>query len=476
MFERLIDDDVAAKVRRDPRGDTEFLRSAPLLEDEQARSLRSVDRGAGPVDRDLGRSLNSTPRLERTLKGYWGDRGDLEEDDPVENAKDDNFISGYTKTAERAFSAGSRAGKRADEYRNKFASIRKRRFGGFLNFNNWGWVRRMRERKLRAQMNAEFGAPAQSPANVPAAAVPDDVGQEAAAELGSAPSAPVPRHRTAVPQKSALKVRGGRQHTPDTLLPKAVEANERVDQAVETESAAGAPFAQGGAHFKKLDAQHDGKKARFAGLPQAANPLLTGQLLFGAQPAQRPAAPVDGEDALKTYGTAMESSYSAEQKRRAAASAQTSADQGDLAAPLYGRKVAARSNFWNGYWSAEQANAKPTSRARAGKRVQFSEPDEEDLMDKSDPNRPFAKKDAKHNASKSARRSKLDESLAAYLAAHPDEAKNAEQDGRERHAQEPVVQFPDNDPLIHSSNDTGAENVQPGMIEEEEKDADYWNR
>lgn len=475
MYEPLLDDESAARARGGDRDDTNFLRRSPLINDSEASGYRMVDRGAGAVDRDLGRSLLSTPRLERNLQGVWGDRDLVEEGDPLDHAKDDSFVASKMQSAKTAMGAGQRAGAQAERFRNKFASIRKRHFGGILNYKNWGWVRRMRERKLRTQIGAEFGTPARAQGAAPAPDVAD-LDQQPAADVGNPEAGGISNHRAAVPQKSALKVRGGRQHTAETLLPETVAANERVDQAVETESAAGAPFAQGGAHFKKLDAQHDGKKARFAGLPQAANPLLTGQLLFGAQPAQRPAAPVDGEDALKTYGSAMESSYSAEQKRRAAASAQTSADQGDLAAPLYGREVAARSNFWNGYWSAEQANAKPTSRARTGKRVQFSEPDEEDLMDKSDPNRPFAKQDAKHNARKSARRSKIDKSLAAYLAAHPDEAKNAEQDGRERHAQEPVVQFPDNDPLIHSSNDTGSENVQPGMIEEEEKDADYWNR
>lgn len=477
MFERLLDDDQAANARNRDRDDSSFLRRSPLLGESEGGGLGMADRGGGAVDRDLGRSLLSTPRLERNLQGYWGNRGELEEDDPVDFAKDDEFIDSTRETANRALRAGMGAGEAAEKYRSRFASIRKRHFGGFLNFKNWGWVRRMRERKLRAQLGAEFGAPAPAPASTQAAAPSPDSAAEAvqlsAPDLGSAPIGPVPSHRRAVPQKSALKVRGGRQHTGATLLPRSAEANEQVDQAVETESEAGAPFAHGGAHYKKLDAKHDGKKARLLGLPQSTNPLLTGQLLFGAPSAPVPAGPVEGEDALKNYGSAMESSYQAEQKRRAAASIQTHTDQGDLAAPLFGRNVAARSNFWNGYWGAEQTNAKPTSRARTGKRVQFSEPDAEDLMDKSDPNRRFAKRDAVHIAGKAARRSVLSKSLAEFHAANPGDAEAAEQEGRKLHAQEPVMQFPDNDSLRHSGD--GAEAVHPGLIEEE-KDADYWDR
>jgi len=447
MFERLLDDDQAANARNRDRDDSSFLRRSPLLGESEGGELGIADRGGGAVDRDLGSSLLSTPRLERNLQGYWGNRGELKEDDPVDFAKDDEFIDSTKETASRALSAGMGAGEAAEKYRSRFASIRKRHFGGFLNFKNWGWVRRMRERKLRAQLGAEFGAPAPAP------------------DLGRAPIGPVPSHRTAVPQKSALKVRGGRQHTGATLLPISAEANEQVEQAVETESEAGAPFAHGGAHYEKLNAKHDGKKAKLLGLPASSNPPLTGQLLFGGLSASVPAGPVEGEDALKNYGSAMDSSYQAEQKRRAAASVQTNMDQGDLAAPLYGRNVAWRSNVWNGFWGAEQINAKPTSRARTGKRVQFSEPDAEDLMDKSDPNRQFAKTDARHVAGKTARRRVLSKSLAEFHAANPGVAERAEQKGRNLHAQGPVMQFPDNDSLRHSGD--GAEAVHPGLIEEE---------
>ncbi|MFM8516165.1 MAG: hypothetical protein ACKOBJ_07900 [Actinomycetota bacterium] len=427
-----------------------------MLGESEGGGLGMADRGGGAVDHDLGRSLLSTPRLERNLQGYWGNRGELEEADPVDFAKDNEFIDSKKETASRALRAGMGAGEAAEKYRSRFASIRKRHFGGFLNFKNWGWVRRMRERKLRAQLGAEFGAPAPAP------------------DLGRAPIGPVPSHRTAVPQKSALKVRGGRQHTGATLLPESAEANEQVEQAVETESEAGAPFAHGGAHYKKLDAKHDGKKARLLGLPESSNPLLTGQLLFGGPSASVPAGPVEGEDALKTYASAMESSNQAEQKRQAAASIQTHTDQGDLAAPLFKKKkYAARSNFWNGYWGAEQTNAKPTSRARTGKGVQFSEPDAKDLMDKSDPNRKFAKKDAVHIAGRAERKSALSKRYAEFHAANPGYAEEFESHGRERHAQEPVMQFPDNDSLRHSGD--GAEAVHPGLIEEE-KDAHYWDR
>lgn len=472
MFEPLLDDESAARARGGDRDDTNFLRRSPLINDSEASGYRLVDRGAGAVDRDLGRSLLSTPRLERNLQGVWGDRDLVEEGDPLDHAKDDEFVASKLKSAERAMGAGQRAGAQAERFRNKFASIRKRHFGGILNYKNWGWVRRMRERKLRSQIGAEFGTPARAQGAAPAPAVAD-LDQQPAAELASPETGAMPNHRAAVPQKSALKVRGGRQHTADTLLPETVAANAGVDQAVETESEAGAPFSQGGEYFKKLDAKYK-KRVVFKGLPEAANPLLTGQLLFGVQPAQVPAGPVKGEGALKTYGSAMESSVAAEAKRREAAEAQTSADQGELAAPIMGRNVADRTNFWNGYWNAEQANPKPTSRARTGKHVQFQEPEQEDLMDKSDPRRPFAMRHTRDVESKLEKRNKFNKTREAFLAKNPGLAEEADREGSERQAQEPVMQFPDIETGARVENQGGDEGEGLGMLEEE-KDEHYWD-
>lgn len=473
MFEPLLDDESAARARGGDRDDTNFLRRSPLVDDSEASGYRMVDRGAGAVDRDLGSSLLSTPRLERNLQGVWGDRDLVEEDDPLDHAKDDDFVASKIHSAKRAMGAGQRAGAQAERFRNKFASIRKRHFGGILNYKNWGWVRRMRERKLRAQIGAEFGTAARPQGAAPAPAVAE-LDQHPAADVGNPEAGGMPNHRAAVPQKSALKVRGGRQHTADTLLPEAVAANAGVDQAVETESEAGAPFSQGGEYFKKLNANFKRGRAVFKGLPEAANPLLTGQLLFGVQPAQQPAGPVEGEGALKTYGSAMESAAAAEDKRREAATAQTSADQGELAAPIMGRNVAARTNFWNGYWNAEQANPKPTSQARTGNRVRFQDPEQGDLMDKSDPDRPFAMRHARHAASRLERKNKYNKAREAFFAKNPGVAEDAERDGSERHAQEPVMQFPDIGSGARAENQGGDEGADSGMLEEE-KGEHYWD-
>lgn len=170
----------------------------------------------------------------------------------------------------------------------------------------------------------------------------------------------------------------------------------------------------------------------------------------------------------------MESAAAAEDKRRAAATAQTSADQGELAAPIMGRKIADRTNFWNGYWNAEQANPKPTSRARTGNRVRFQDPEQDDLMDKSDPNRPFAMRHGRDAARKLEKRNKINKAREEFFAKNPGVAEEAERDGSERHAQEPVMQFPDIETGARVENQGGDEGVESGMLEEE-KGAHYWD-
>lgn len=387
----------------------------PLLAPEQAQGIGTLDRGGRPVDIDLGRALNSTPRLEQNARGYWGNPDYDPTTDSPEFARDDEFIEEAKDRAVDAVRAGQRAGADAEAYRAKFASIRKKHAGGFLNPKNWDRTRARREEKLRSRIQQDYPAtpastasPVQSPpVTAPSSAVNNPVEQ--------GPAIAASRHRTAVPAKSALRSRGG-QAPSRVPLPDVADAEKRVAEAFEREATVSQPFAAGGEHAGKLDATMRGGVPRTVGLEDARSPLMTGQLLFGAT-SSAPKVSDQARGQVSDYVKAMGATHGEEVAARAAYARQNRADQGDAAMDIpdfTGPMKLYRTPFFNGYWQREQANPQPTAQATSGKSVRFDSSAEQVPYEQRDPARQFMVKQAVHDKAKQARRAKIDAELNAY--------------------------------------------------------------
>ena len=425
------------------------MSTGPLLDPEQSRGLGTVDRGGGVVDMDLGRALNSTPRLENNMRRYWGDADeDFDPDvDSLDYARDDEFIMGVKDRANRAVVAGQAAGNDAKEFRKKLTKVHEKRSGGVLNPKNWGWVQRGREKKLRAQLQAAYPTPKSlAQGEGPRAIEGQQEVREPSDQGPVAQDTHEPRHRAAAPGKSNLKVRGGGAHTNQTLLPESKAALQAADAAVQEEAAAGVPFAAAGAYAGKHDVTMVGsadRKPRITGAAAQANPLLTGQLLFGVQQAS-PAVSPEARAGLKQYASAMDKSNAAEGALRSATARQVRADQGSVAMPgpdLTGDLRGFRTPFYNGYWNQEISDPKPTAQARTGKRVHFDATAEQEPLEARDPNRPFAQADAHHQAQKALRAAGTSKQLEALRKFDPEGWVKAGEAGAAVHDVEPRVPF-----------------------------------
>ena len=387
----------------------------PLLAPEQAQGIGTLDRGGRPVDIDLGRALNSTPRLERNARGYWGNPDYDPTTDSPEFARDDEFIENEKDNAVEAIQAGRRAGADAEQYRAKFASIRRKHAGGFLNPKNWDRTRARREEKLRSRIQQDYPAtPAStaSPVQSPPVTAPSSVVNN---PVEQGPAIAASRHRTAVPAKSALRSRGG-QAPSRVPLPDVADAEKRVAEAFDREATASQPFAAGGEHAGKLDATMRGGVPRTVGLEDARSPLMTGQLLFGAT-SSAPKVSDQARGQVSDYVKAMGATHGEEVAARAAYARQNRADQGDAAMDIpdfTGPMKPYRTPFFNGYWQREQANPQPTAQATSGKSVRFDSSAEQVPYEQRDPARQFMVKQAVHEKAKQARRAKIDAELNAY--------------------------------------------------------------
>lgn len=462
-FEPLLDEEKAASVRVAP-DQSDFLRNAPLLKPEIAATLGSRSRGDAVADQDLGRSLMSTPRLASVSAKSWLPESSIDDVDDEAANTDDNFIDEYKAKAGRAVFAGMGMGNKAEQYRQKFANIRKKRSGGIFNYKNWGWVRKLRERKLRSQIANEFpGARRQAPAQqAPAQQAPAQ--QAPALEQKVSAPEPVrgaePNHRQPKALKSALKVSGGREHTPDTMLPATAAAKQGIDDALEKEAQASEPFVAGGKHAGVIDVALKGGQPKITQKNQAAN--VINSMGFFAPPSKLDLREkIDSEG----YADAMSASTAAEKKGRAQDALQNWEDQGDLKAPIHPDDATiGRTDFFNGYWNAEMANPKPTRQAKTGKRVRFDESAEQEPEENRDPQRKFAVEQASHLQGKMKRKAALKKQVDSFRAKNAEDLKGYSEWGARTHAKSPMLAAPQ----VPASDDLP-------LIEEEEKDANYWN-
>lgn len=389
------------------------LSGGPLLGPDQAQGIGTLDRGGGAVDIDLGRALNSTPRLERNARGYWGNTDYDPATDSPEYARDDLFIEEAKDRAIDAIRAGQKAGADAEAYRAKFGDIKKKHAGGFLNPKNWDRTRARREDKLRSQIQRDYPATAATtaqqaqPESAPSTAVTGAVDQ------GSA--IPISRHRTAMPVKSALRSREG-QKAARVPMADVAEAEKRVASAFDREDQASQPFSSGGAHAGKLDATMRGGALRTSGLDAAKGPLMTGQLLFGVSNSS-PKVSDQARDQVMEYRDAIAATHAAEVDARTLTARQVQRDQGNAAMDMpdfTGPMRPYRTPFFNGYWQREQANPQPTAQSTSGKSVSFDSSAEQVPNDQRDPARPFAIKQAQHDHAKQERRAKIEAGIESY--------------------------------------------------------------
>ena len=407
-FEPLLDESARKRAPSDDSAlgmSSDFHRRSPVLSPELAASNRTQDHGGGAVDQDLGRSLYSTPRLETMSKKYWQDDDAFDDshDGQAREAKPNRgFISEYSSLAKEAFGAGAGAGRDAEGYRARFADIRRQRRGGFLNYNNWGWVRRRRENRLRSEIAAQYGSPraAQAPA-----ADPIEAPQRAAMSQEIA-APPMSTHRTAVPGRSILKGGISRIHDDTTVNPELATAQANQAAAFAEEVPASAPFGSEGALRGKLDVRMAGgtkSKAKIFG--QASAPHA-GALLYG-NPTAVPSPPSQAEaDQASDYAGKMQTSYDAERLVRAHTTEQHLRDQGEAAMPTLKSELRPfRAAFFNGYWGSESANPKPTRVANTANRVQFDESADQVPYDERDPEREFALKSAAKHEREAPRKS-----------------------------------------------------------------------
>jgi hypothetical protein len=230
----------------------------------------------------------------------------------------------------------------------------------------------------------------------------------------------------------------------------------KISEAFEKESEASKPFAQGGEHVGAVDVTMDG------GVPTVRKPNQhvsdLSPLLFGAVPN------TDFKERLDTkkYSDAMSATYSAEKKGRAQDAMQIWEDQDDVKMPIMpDEHLFRRAQFANGYWGAEMAKSKPTSKSKSGKTVSFDKSADRVPEEQRDPNRTFAQETAKHALGKQRRQEKLKEAVAKYRTDYADDAEFYTRWGAQTHAaspmlaeeqasadQQPLIEEADQEPLI----------------------------
>jgi len=393
-FEPLFDD--AAPVRRAPlRDSSDFLRSSPALTPTIEHSPAQAE--SDPTgQRELGQAALSLRRHESAGAQAWmpgAQEGGVIGADPV---ADTGFLKRHAEAGMVARTAGQSLGNRAEAYRAHFgkevAGIRRRRAGGFLNYNNWGWVRRRRENQLRTRLKQQY---------FPAGGV----------EL--------PSHRTRLAGKGLLKPGDARIHDEKSLHPATRQANAEYEQAFEEESAASTPFSRGGALVGRMDVKFHDKKAQIQGGNDSAS-AFNSNVLFGVTSGAPADVSADDQAKAETYRQAMDAGFGAESYRRYAASHQTHMDQGDLKAqPFFDNERNFRTAYHNAYWNSEKLNPVPTRKAKHDRRVRFNDDVRDDdgdaptPMESRAPDRRFAVRHEAERASKATRRetlaSKLDE-------------------------------------------------------------------
>ena len=145
-----------AQASQPPR----WLFGKPLLSEVMADSVRTLDRGRGPIDLDLGRAVNSTPRLvDNMAQMYDGADFDPDDDGDANVPVNDDFVESYVEKAVKARLAGLQAGSDAEKFHAGFASIKAGGRGGVFNPANWSSTKARKEGQLRRLIAESYGAP-----------------------------------------------------------------------------------------------------------------------------------------------------------------------------------------------------------------------------------------------------------------------------------------------------------------------------